>query len=230
MLRKPGGASRLSQRRNASPVNTISADYSVAIATLNEDSMTQACMLLQSQEYSEEAYSDELSQLLELFNKCCEATSKIEEHTKTLTLAPPGTMAAPLRKKGSGVQQQPQSKALSRRTSLKQIGRTTRSTKPGASASMKPQIPPSTVLKREPSDSSAASTNSSTTSGKSNLVANKKARLMGDHKQGGGTAPPPAALSFLEKLNSSQKAQQKGAMRGMAAGKGNVKRTSRRLG
>jgi hypothetical protein len=149
-----------------------SADLKAALATLNEDTMAEACALLLTD--TEDEQHQHQHQLRAILAKCQEAHAIIQEHsTQTTATALPllpltrGPAAPGVRQNAAAAMQPP------RRT---------------AKAGPDRRAAPPKLLVRQGSDSSLASGGSAASS-------HKKPRL----EQAG---PPPEALSFLQALNA----------------------------
>jgi hypothetical protein len=200
-----GNGPRGEANKRASPV-TNDAEYSAAIAVLNEANMAEACALLLSEKDYESHEQDESDhkKLLQLFEKC-QAASKVVQKRAPAMMPPlqqqrgpanaARTQAIPLKPKVKAMIP-PRRASVASRPSVKKTGPLP------ASHSIAP--PPNRKLQREASDSSFASSGS-IGSGRSA----KKARVSPptiDAQTGGGKAkaPPPSAMSFLAALNAGQ--------------------------
>jgi hypothetical protein len=226
MSKRSGSVSapRLAMKRN-SP--TSGNDLSVAIQTLDEDTMIQACSLLLSErDYQDDVVEEEsdYSKLITLFVKCNDAGRVVERHAAqhapsglpslnasipppTSATMTPSARAAAAAARSVKVQGQLNSMKPPRRMPMAQMSRPG----PGVAASrMKgaPSAPLRPTLKRVPSDSSLASI----TSTSSNRSAAKKTRLLTGaalpDTNSKGTAPPPEALNFLQALNNQHTMQE----------------------
>lgn len=178
---------------------TPDAEYLAAVAILNEETMSDACALLLSENDS----GDDYHKLLNIFTKC-EAASKVVEKKAPSVLptlppqapqrapqiAPPRSQPISLKPKSKHVA--PRRMSISARPPAKQPGHGKRSF----------PHPVSRTLNRETSDSSFTSTASG-----GSARSSKRARLSPTGEDTGGVAakPPTAAMSFLAALNKQDK-------------------------
>jgi hypothetical protein len=221
---------RLGMKRN-SPTNAT--DFSLALQTLDEERMAQACSLLLSErDYQDDTVEGEsdYSKLLVIYDKCRDAALVVDKRTSMMNagmpsltlLGPPPTSATmtpsdrAAANAARGLKAQGHLNSMSppqRRMSLAQIARN------GAAASGRVKVvggPTRPIMKRETSDASLASLDS-----KSGRTSAKKARVQPGAPSEGkkapsegkkAAAPPPEALNFLQALNNQQKKRDRDAI------------------
>ena len=184
-----GGRVALNVKRS-SPTNGASTmELTVALSTLNEETMTEACALLLND-------SDDQSyiRLESILTKCQEAHTIIQEHSLNVTVASVSSSVS-----ASGSMTRGTARALlppARRTGLSLSAGTIRP--PVKLTGMPPprQMRTGTDRRTRPPLVQQGS-DSSLTSGESTTLLHKKPRLE-------NAAPPPEALSFLQALNSQK--------------------------
>lgn len=196
-----GGAPRGEpNRKRASPTSSSNdPEYSAAVGVLNEQTMSEACALLLSDNPDNQG---DYEQLLEILEKCKTACKVVEKHAPAVAMP-----MLPTQPQQRGPHPASRTQALPSKPKAKTMvppRRTSMGVRPAAKkggalpgAPSHPLFAPPSARKihRETSDSSFAS-NSSSGSGRST----KKPRISPPTSE----APPPSAMSFLAALNSQR--------------------------
>jgi hypothetical protein len=182
-----------------------SAEYTDALSTLSEATMSEACgLLLSEKDYEDgktgEQVGSDQAKLAELLGKCQSANRLIQRHAASVPAMPvqPQHRPPPPAVRGQAKPLKPlqggKTMLPPRRSAMMARSRTT-----GNPAKQLPVRSDRSMLQRETSESSIAST-ASTGSAKSA----KKPRLSPPNGEGSAQAPPPSALNFLKALNKAE--------------------------
>jgi hypothetical protein len=194
--------------KRSSPIHN-DAEYTAAVAVLNEANMSQACeLLLSEKDYDSdqrENHESDHQKLLQLFSKCEAACKTIQQRAPAVLL--------PTLQRGPAPAARAEAKPLipkiktmlppRRGALMTQTSRLALKIAPLPSSSMPP---PTRKLQHEASDSSL---DGSIGSGRSAKKARLSPPTLGAPSAGGKVlAPPPAAMSFLAALNAQQQKKQ----------------------